>query len=116
MIPVLPPPRQDPTAALVLSPLGLGDRLQLVDVSDDNLVEGAGGAKQVRLPCAGHRVMPVPLTAQQSALTMSKRRAGSRQEVAAAAGVPAGAKARSTLEGPPWPNAGADGPAGRPAG
>ncbi len=30
--------------------------------------------------------MPAPLTAQQSALTMSKRRAGSRQEVGAAAG------------------------------
>ncbi len=60
--------------------------------------------------------MPPPLTPQQSALTLYKRRAGSRQEVVAAAGAPAGAKARSGLEGPPWPNAGADGPAGRPAG
>jgi hypothetical protein len=59
--------------------------------------------------------MPAPLTAQQSALTLSKRRAGSRQEVAAAAIAPADAKARPALEGPPWPNAGADGPASRPA-
>jgi hypothetical protein len=59
--------------------------------------------------------MPAPLTAQQSALTLSKRRACSRQEVAAAAGAPAGAKARSALEGVAWPNARADGPAGRPA-
>jgi hypothetical protein len=59
--------------------------------------------------------MPAPLTAQQSALTISKRRPGNRQEVAAAAGAPAKAKARSALEGPPWPSAGADAPAGRPA-
>jgi hypothetical protein len=41
--------------------------------------------------------MPSSLTAQQSALPMSKRRAGSRQKVAAAAGAPAEAKARSGL-------------------
>jgi hypothetical protein len=45
--------------------------------------------------------MPAPLTAQQRALTLSKRRADSRQEVAAAAGARADAKARSALEGPP---------------
>jgi hypothetical protein len=42
--------------------------------------------------------MPAPLTPQQNALTLSKRRAGSRQEVAAAAGAPPEAKARSGLE------------------
>ncbi len=36
---MLPPCRQVPTAALVLSPSGLKDCLQLVDVSDENLVE-----------------------------------------------------------------------------
>jgi hypothetical protein len=51
--------------------------------------------------------MPAPLTAQQSALTLSKRQAGSRQEVAAAAEAPAGAKARSALKGPRWPISGA---------
>jgi hypothetical protein len=39
----------------------------------------------IRLPCAWHRAMPAPLTVQQIALYMSKRRAGTRQEVAAAA-------------------------------
>jgi hypothetical protein len=31
------------------------------------------------LPCAGNRVKPAPLTAQQIALYVSKRRAGTRQ-------------------------------------
>ncbi|MGB7563762.1 MAG: IS21 family transposase [Prochlorococcaceae cyanobacterium] len=37
------------------------------------------------MPCAGHRFMPAPLTAQLIALYLSKRRSSSRQEVAAAA-------------------------------
>lgn len=38
----------------------------------------------IRLLCAGPRVMPAPLAAQQIALYVSKRRTGSRQEVSAA--------------------------------
>jgi hypothetical protein len=49
-------------------------RTGLVDVYDYRR-SGRG----IRLPCAGHRVMPAPLTAQQSALPLSKRRAGNRQ-------------------------------------
>jgi hypothetical protein len=52
--------------------------------------------------------MPASLSAKQIGLHMSKRRTGSRQKVAAAAGAPAAAKTRSGLEGPPWPNAGAE--------
>ena len=54
---------------------------RLVDkgMSDDNLVEGVTpnrlhaleGFSGIRLPCAGHRAMPAPLTTQKITLYMS---------------------------------------------